>query len=212
MSHQESNPKSRREVWLSVALAVARDGMPEPIDFDVDQAGHSAYLRAAGRAEFDRWVAHLGVKVIEPMLSSDGVRNLLRARANRDADGWYWTVQAYVPIDAEPEPSDLAEQVVAAILADADDLPSDSKTWACPNGCGYHIVDGPVPDGEPPTWVLIRNHLEEHALTPDVFVRETDERCPDPECGEPLRLIEAGLVGHCGRTCGPELADAEVSA
>lgn len=126
MSDQESNPKSRREVWLSVALAVARDGMPEPIDFDVDQAAHSAYLRAAGRPEFDRWVAHLGLKVFEPMPSSDGVRNLLRAReANRAADGWYWSVQAYVPIDAKPEPSELAEQVVAAILTpDADELPA----------------------------------------------------------------------------------------
>lgn len=40
---------------------------------------------------------------------------------------------------------------------------------------------------------------------------ETDERCPDPECGESLREIAAGLVGHCGRTCAPALADAEVA-
>lgn len=34
---------------------------------------------------------------------------------------------------------------------------------------------------------------------------ETDERCPDPECGESLREIAAGLVGHCGRNCAPAL-------
>lgn len=36
-----------------------------------------------------------------------------------------------------------------------------------------------------------------------------EPRCPDPECGEPLALIESGAVGHCGRSCAGEqdLAD-----
>lgn len=39
-----------------------------------------------------------------------------------------------------------------------------TKTWACPEpDCGYHIVDGPVADGEQPTFELIAEHLEEHA-------------------------------------------------
>ncbi len=34
-------------------------------------------------------------------------------------------------------------------------------------------------------------------------VTRDEARCPDPECGEPLALIAAGAVGHCGRTCAP---------
>jgi hypothetical protein len=30
-----------------------------------------------------------------------------------------------------------------------------------------------------------------------------EARCPDPECGELLRLIAIGAVGHCGRDCAP---------
>jgi len=65
---------------------------------------------------------------------------------------------------AIPAPSPEAEQVAAALLTpDAE----PGKVWACPEGCGYHIVDGPVPDGEPPTWELIREHLAEHEHADD---------------------------------------------
>lgn len=36
----------------------------------------------------------------------------------------------------------------------------DSKIWACPNRCGYHIADGPIEDGDMPTSELITEHLE----------------------------------------------------
>lgn len=39
--------------------------------------------------------------------------------------------------------------------------PVESKIWACPHACGYHIADGPVPDGEASTDELINEHLEE---------------------------------------------------
>lgn len=31
---------------------------------------------------------------------------------------------------------------------------------------------------------------------------ERDACCPELDCGEPLRLIESGAVGHCGMKCG----------
>ncbi len=40
---------------------------------------------------------------------------------------------------------------------------------------------------------------------PQMAMETADPRCPDPECGEALREIEAGLVGHCGRNCAPAL-------
>jgi hypothetical protein len=42
---------------------------------------------------------------------------------------------------------------------------AESKVWSCPRGCGYHIADGPVEDGDLPTSELIREHLEEHGPT-----------------------------------------------
>lgn len=36
------------------------------------------------------------------------------------------------------------------------------NVWSCPEGCGYHIADGPVPDDEPTTSELIRDHIEWH--------------------------------------------------
>jgi hypothetical protein len=49
--------------------------------------------------------------------------------------------------------------------------PLESKIWSCAEpGCGYHIADGPVTDGEVSTDELIRAHLEEHGeLTAAVF-------------------------------------------
>lgn len=50
-----------------------------------------------------------------------------------------------------------------------------SKIWACPEGCGYHIADGPVPAGEPTTDELIADHLEEHAARTALDVESVDE-------------------------------------
>jgi len=49
-------------------------------------------------------------------------------------------------------------------IAHTTDKPEqlESKIWACPTGCGYHIADGPTEDGEPSTDELISEHLEEH--------------------------------------------------
>lgn len=42
---------------------------------------------------------------------------------------------------------------------------AESKIWGCPEeDCGYHIADGPAPEGEPSTDALIGQHLEEHAF------------------------------------------------
>lgn len=51
---------------------------------------------------------------------------------------------------------------IVRLVPETPSEPVESKIWACPEGCGYHIADGPVPDGEPPTWELIQEHMEEH--------------------------------------------------
>lgn len=49
---------------------------------------------------------------------------------------------------------------------------SHESIWSCPRGCGYHIADGPVPDGDVPIDVLISEHMEEHG---PAVVELTDE-------------------------------------
>lgn len=62
-------------------------------------------------------------------------------------------------------------------------------------------------DGDYPTGRELAAALE-LAQRPGVKIFDpADPRCPDPECGELLREIASGYVGHCGRTCGPELAE-----
>lgn len=46
-------------------------------------------------------------------------------------------------------------------MSNTESIPqTDSKIWACPNDCGYHIADGPTGDGEQSTAELIHDHLE----------------------------------------------------
>lgn len=49
-------------------------------------------------------------------------------------------------------------------MTDTESVQPDnpSKIWSCPQGCGYHIADGPVPDDEPLTSELIHDHMLEH--------------------------------------------------
>jgi hypothetical protein len=120
MNQQQDNPKSRREVWLSVALAVARDGMPEPCSLNLYADVARISIDAGTLADFSRWATHLGVKVQDRLRSGDGQRWIYRASGPL-ADGWHWGVNVSVPV-GDPEPSpELAAQVVSAILdPDAD--------------------------------------------------------------------------------------------
>lgn len=61
---------------------------------------------------------------------------------------------------------------------------TESKIWACPHGCGYHIADGPAPDGEPTTGELIAEHLEEHAE------QAVTIGLPPAACGCPVRYAQ----------------------
>lgn len=76
---------------------------------------------------------------------------------------------------------------------DTSDRDADTKVWACPQNCGYHIVDGPVPDGEDPTDELIRRHMEEHADEQDwVFTFGHGQRAHAHGSRGPESEAEAG--------------------
>ncbi len=119
MSDQESNPKSRREVWLSVALAVARDGLAEPETLNV--GSNIVFITAHSHNDVRDWCAALNFD--DPHKNSlDGS---LWGFGHRD--GWNWHVKCHRP-GPGVESSSLAEQVAAAILLpDAPELPAEAS-------------------------------------------------------------------------------------
>jgi hypothetical protein len=108
-----SEPKSPREVWLSAALAVARDEMPEPIEISIYDEWNGMHIRVASRAQFDRWAEYLDLRHDSPINSKSGGW-ILGGHVVRD-DGWTWSISAHEP-NAMPEPSEQAAEL-AAILA-----------------------------------------------------------------------------------------------
>jgi hypothetical protein len=111
MSDQESNPKSRREVWLSVALAVARDGMPEPQNLTFYDGNNRIVCIALHTHEAVRdWCAALNFD--DP--SKFSLNGSLWGFGDRD--GWAWQIKCHRPEPPVAESSALAKQVAAAIL------------------------------------------------------------------------------------------------
>lgn len=102
-------PMSRRDVWLTVALAIARDGLPAPQDLRHHPGGWYI-LEADTAADARAWGEHLGL-------------------ANRHYDGHAWAADWHghspllggadvsVRCMSEPALSPLAEQVIAAVEA-----------------------------------------------------------------------------------------------
>lgn len=77
-----------------------------------------------------------------------------------------------------------------------DDGQPESKIWACPTpDCGYHIADGPVPEGEPSTDELIREHMAEHEANHEPHIQiETPEQS--------AAIVDANLM-RMGLTVAP---------
>jgi hypothetical protein len=122
-------PQSRREVWLQIALAVARDGLPEPLTLDFIEPAHArdsriVSIRLDRHADSARWAAHLGLG--EPRMRQAGTDDGSTVAdyglpSVASLPGCILNLHSTERVD-EPVASDLAAQVVAAILA-PDALP-----------------------------------------------------------------------------------------
>jgi hypothetical protein len=121
MSTTDTNPASRREVWLSVALAVARDGLPapdvsmSPLDYE-----HTPYVYITLHQHSDAlaWARHYGVEPSHHTREDLGTHYVV---AEFQRDGWWMHLRG-----VEPLPSPTALEVVAAILTpDAEMLPAE---------------------------------------------------------------------------------------
>ena len=121
MSTTEVNPASRREVWLSIALAVARDGLPIPTSVRIsDNGAHRPwlYLNFDQHADTEGWARHYGATTRAHDREDLGNRYWT---AEADAEGWHLYIEGN-----EPLPSPTAAHVVEAILTpDSAALPAE---------------------------------------------------------------------------------------
>lgn len=102
----ENDTASSRQMWLSIALAVARDGLPVPGRLGLHNNIVSMSLET--HDDVRKWAAHLGLGECRINVGGDG--SLWAPHFERD--GWSWQVYCHRPA----EPTALAEQVVEAIL------------------------------------------------------------------------------------------------
>lgn len=98
---------SRRDMWLHIALAVARDGLPEPTVLTLHGDNRIVTLTTETAAAAAAWGQHCD-RDDDGSLHSYSRNGVLYMG---DAHGWHWQVRC----PQADTGSGLAEQVVAAI-------------------------------------------------------------------------------------------------
>lgn len=114
-------PLTRREVFLRVALAVAKDGLPEPRDLIFIESAHAlpplVEITFDGFEAANRWGSHLRISR-ESEITDHGNRRVLRSGWDDKAmPGWSLQVVGRER-DSAPTPPELAAEVAAAIEGD----------------------------------------------------------------------------------------------
>lgn len=101
-------PATRRDVWLTIAVAVARDGLPEPPSVDLYEDVRIASLAFPDVADVTAWAAYL-----------DATREEAAPRLTvlfADRAGWSWQLHH--------QPRRNTEQLVRDVLAATDGPPA----------------------------------------------------------------------------------------
>jgi hypothetical protein len=109
-TQDETAPISRRDVWLTIALAIARDGLPTP----TEQKTITAYsgqpmlvLDVEHRSDAAAWAAYLGIEIRDWHETAECLSTWGYFR------GWRTNVRC-----TAADPSPIAAELVAAIGAD----------------------------------------------------------------------------------------------
>jgi hypothetical protein len=160
---KKTPPATTRELWLTVALAIAEDGLPEPKRFGFNLSGDGpgiVSLNLTSHVDARRWTEWLGLQIDDrpPITHPDLPITMTGHYGSRS--GWTWHIDGREPVSLPSAPeSDLAAQVVAAIQADAQ--------WeAPPVDCDCPVRPAPEMRGDP------RDTLIEHA---DERMTQADE-------------------------------------
>lgn len=113
-----TQPMSRRDVWLTIALAIAK-GLPEPKEMTLyaDRCGVSVQLESV--AALNLWADHFKIPHRDRSHCNPKSGNWIHgwhSVSGEHPTGWSWQLTAYtLGREDAPEPSPLAEQVLAAI-------------------------------------------------------------------------------------------------
>jgi hypothetical protein len=140
MSEITVTPASRREVWLTVALAIARDGLPEPerltfnqwVDYtppDVEGREYRLlHLTFDSHAAALEWLRWLGAedKARRHDRADLGTRYLTTDHVRIVRDGWVWTVSGEEPLPTAAGEK-VAIEVAAALAAGPDPVPDGAE-------------------------------------------------------------------------------------
>jgi hypothetical protein len=102
---------SRKQTWCKLAVLIA-EGLPDPKEIDFHADGSSIYIQLNTAEAVAAWAERLALRVNTPILADDTWIHGASSVANRDGwHGWYVSLTAYTPADAEPEP--VAEDMTA---------------------------------------------------------------------------------------------------
>lgn len=121
MSEAQSTATAR-EVWLMVALAVARDGLIAPRRLNIDEETSSISFGVKGNDTARPWAKWFDGLESEryqdhqPSAGEAAVRKVYFCKVTGPG-GWLWSVDGEEPLNPPPpsEVETLAEQVTAAI-------------------------------------------------------------------------------------------------
>lgn len=138
-----NEPMSRRDVWLTVALAVAKDNMPEPREMGEHVDGNWMIFEFDRKADADAWAERLGLR------DQNNYGGSWPADWGGPAWGWHVTVRCMAERKSRPV-DDVAAQLVDAIehkplitdpveLAAAYGLPWPADACSC---CGAKVRNG----------------------------------------------------------------------
>lgn len=113
MTAVDAQPMSRRDMWLTIALAVAQ-GLPEPKELTLYAERCGLSVRLESVAALDAWADHFKIDRRDSSHRHNG-HWIHGWHCVDHPTGWTWQLMAYTEEPRTTEPSALAEQVVAAI-------------------------------------------------------------------------------------------------
>ncbi len=121
---------SRRDVWLTIAAAVA-EGLPEPCAihlYDRDRTARWTSTNSVARVSVDtleiaeQWAKHLGiVRRSDTSLKDGSTAVSYDKNASESLTGWSWTISTEIPAPV----ADASLIVAAALTPDAAELPAE---------------------------------------------------------------------------------------
>ncbi|HEU0040912.1 MAG TPA: hypothetical protein VFQ15_01045 [Jiangellaceae bacterium] len=131
MSDETTAPATRRDVWFATTLAIACAGLPAPTTVTFNT--HADYgcwveIELDNHPAADLWGAWASATRLGDVTYASSGRTKREFRIDRD--GWVWHIVAYARVPVAEAPSELSEQVIAAIVDASPELAATAGAGA----------------------------------------------------------------------------------